>query len=248
MKIKMTGKNVLHSFVVSAVVLSSTAFANELKAPPQRVLMAPQSTFIPGGFDDNDNSQVVIAGKLKNTCYKAAPAKVQVDHSSKTVFVENSAYKYSGCFCAQVEVPYTHTLDLGVLPRGQYNIVTTEGDRMRSQGVLNIGLSLSSSPDDHLYAPVSDLHFEPRLGSDRSTVTLRGRFTSDCMRIVEDRVTYRPDSKIVELLPIVEVSEGPHCQSVSVPFEHEIQVRTPWAGSTLLYVRSLSGQVSQSSR
>ena len=82
---------------------------------PEVVNLIPDEIFIPPGFDNNDHAQVVVSGVFMNSCYKVAPPKSRVDFSRNKIIIENQVYYYPGGWCLQVLVPYSQTIELGVL-------------------------------------------------------------------------------------------------------------------------------------
>lgn len=242
----MRTKIFVKSLAFIAVLVSVSALSEPISFKPQAVKLIPQDTFIPPGFDDNDNAQVVISGYLPNTCYKAGGATAKVDEKEKKIYIQNTAYVYAGCWCAEVIVPYMHTINLGIIPTGQYQVlVQDEKLKFHDQGQLNVVSSKTTSPDDYLYAPVRDVFLENGDPSDTHdggpTLVIRGQYTSNCMRSHEVRVNYR-DHHIIEIFPIVTMTEGPNCHAAAIPFESKVKLQNSWSGSTLIYVRSLNGQ------
>lgn len=91
--------------LVCLVVLCSVAMipvkvmAQDFK--PALVVQEPENVFTPMGFDDNDDVQIVLYGNLTDTCHKSGPVYTRVDRDRKTIYVRNTVYFYSGCWCAE---------------------------------------------------------------------------------------------------------------------------------------------------
>ena len=49
-----------------------------LSGIPEEKVIPIEHVYIPSGFDDNDNVEIVITGFLPNLCHKSPSAKVRV--------------------------------------------------------------------------------------------------------------------------------------------------------------------------
>src|SRR5690606_17044612 len=106
---------------LAAALASPAAAAGD--APQPALVPAPvEAFFVPLGYDDNDNVEVVVHGRFPNTCYKVGPANATVDVAARTVEVEATAFHYQAAGCALVLVPFTQTVALGLLPEGTYTV------------------------------------------------------------------------------------------------------------------------------
>ena len=248
----MQSRNIFRIITGLTLLISSSAFSEPapLGFQPQSLRVVPNNTFIPAGFDDNDTVEVVVSGTLQNTCYRAGSAKVQVDENEMKVVIQNTVNYYPGCWCAEVSSNYKHTVSLGVLKAGKYEVlVQDQKNNSHSQGVLNVAVSKTAAPDDYLYAPVQHVLLEnsnptphsSQPNSDARTIAVRGILSSDCMHLQEMKVSYQTPH-IIEILPIASMDQNPNCHAASIPFESRVKVQSPWTGSTLIYVRSLNGQ------
>ena len=84
---------------------------------PRIVDMELNKAYIPIGFDDNDNVQVMVTGVFNNTCYRVGPTTVHVDETTKTIQIRQSAYDY-GFECLQIELPFAQVVNIGLVPAG----------------------------------------------------------------------------------------------------------------------------------
>lgn len=234
----MVSKKMLVS-TISFLLIGNTTWASKLLDQPQLVGIQPELTFMPPGFDDNDRSQVVIAGAYRSSCYKTGPSTARVDLESKTITITHQAYFYRG-MCLQMLVPYLETVDVGLLPAGEYQVKTLDAQgQTHSEGTLPVAQSASTTPDDFLYAPIDQTYVTPAAGG--ATLTLSGTYPTDCMSLKETKVFYR-SKNIIEVLPIVEATDGPNCHDTNVSFETQVNLMPPWSGKTLIYIRSLNGK------
>lgn len=224
---------------------------------PKQEDTLPAHIFIPPGFDDNDNAQIVVDGELENTCYKVGPTTSRVDTEKKTVVVRQTMYHYTdpGCFCLEVREPYTVTVNLGVLPAGQYKVLVEKGGEQIAKGHLPVAIAKSPNADDYLYAPVSNVYVDPgnelnpsSTSNSETQIVLSGIFKNTCMEIQEVRANLRAGN-IIEVLPIAQLREDRVCAQTIKRFEHRIAVsKLLGSGSSvahgryLIHVRSLNGQ------
>ena len=229
---------VLLSVAVAMIAIEQRSLAEDLS--PALLVQPPENVFTPMGFDDNDNSQVVLFGNLPDTCHKVGPMHYRVDKEKKTIFVRNEVYFYSGCWCADVLVPYTQALNIGVLNAGNYEIAVEKPDgSFQKMAALPIAVATTLSPDDYLYAPVEYVHLEKH-GADAPELVVNGVFHNSCMILKELKVTYRPNH-VIEVQPIAEL-EGTNCTSDARLFSQKIKLTGTLKGRTLIHVRSLNGQ------
>ena len=142
----------------------------ETNQPPVLQPYGLTTSYVPIGFDDNDNIQVTVDGYFSNSCYKVGPTAVKF--AAPNIIVQQYAYKYSG-MCLQIIVPFHQTVNLGILKSGTYHIV--DGSSGTRLGALPVTVAKSSSADDYLYAPVSDAFLT--FSNGKPSVTISGVFT-----------------------------------------------------------------------
>ena len=232
---------------LALMLVAGTSFADDRSFEPVLRSIKPENVFVPTGFDNNDNSQIVLAGNYANTCYKVGPTSASVDHDKRRITVDSQAYFFDGCFCAMVLVPYTKTIDLGILTAGQYDIfVQSEAGETQKTGVLNVATSAGKGQDDYYYAPVSEAFLEnyPTESGD-VTLVLRGTFTNTCMRIKEVKMIQNVPN-VYEVLPIMtdngDELNAPGCKPTSESFTERVTVKSAAKGKALFHVRALSGK------
>lgn len=250
----LTGALALIFMAAVTPARAAASFQDEVDRPgievfqPALVDVAPERVYAPTGFDDNDNAQIVLDGSLPDTCYKLGPTSFKIDAKTRQIFVRQQAYYYPGGWCAQVRINYVQTIDLGILPAGQYDVYVEQSDgTAKASASLPVALSTTSSPDDFLYAPLSSAHLEHSPGklgdSERLgyyTLVLTGTFSSSCMRFKQVKVNVRPGN-ILEVLPIVEIERG-NCAQVTTDFSIGVSLKEIPHGRYLIHVRSLNGQ------
>ncbi len=228
---------------VSALSLVATAQAEPARYNGVSIIKdMPEAAFAPPGFDSNDHSQVVLAGTFMNTCYKAGPASADVDPLTNTIQVTQKAYYLDSSWCMQMLVPYTTTVDVGILPPGNYTVKLV-GEQKQEKAMETLSIAMANDnlgPDDAFYAIADEVSYS------KGVMTLKGRLPGACTRLKEIQVLTRK-ANIVEVLPVLEsVSSGNGavaCADDFMSFVKEVAVKLPsWKGRALFHVRSLNGQ------
>lgn len=228
-------------FSVAALLATvGSASAQTPEPAPRNVTVSPATIYAPPGFDSNDNTQVVLAGMLPNTCYRAGPdAKVRVDKRAQKIFIANEAYLYPADMCLMMEVPFSKVVNIGMLPPGEYTVYIEDArGGAREMTTLPVALAHTRDADDQVYA-VAESATVIRGGRTRSLI-LSGYLTGGCMHLKEVQVLYRR-AGIVEVLPIATVDHVNQCTYQLTRFERKIELNTSWTGEALLHVRSLNG-------
>lgn len=204
---------------------------------PEVVVLKPDHVFAPPGFDDNDSTQIILAGDLPSTCFKVGNVLKKIDKAKKVITLTSTGLFYDGCWCLQTLVPFLQVVDVGVLKSGQYKVLveSPEGGRFRATA-LPVAVSKSSQPDDFLYMPVTEASVE--MTGSHGSLTLSGELSSDCMWYRETKVLYRSPN-LIEVLPIAD-SRG-ECKPKTTPFKVTVELDSPWRGPTLIHIRSLNG-------
>jgi hypothetical protein len=226
----------LFSFLMLAitVLIGSQARASN----PELVNVALTKAYLPIGFDDNDRAQAVVAGTFVSGCYKTGPSSISVDYEKKTVLIRQQAYYYKGN-CIQVAIPFSQTVNLGILREGGYSIIdATSGSTI---GKLPVARATVDTPDDFLYAPVSDAYIREEDGE--RFLYFNGQFPTRCMRLAEVKVHYYSESIVVQ--PIAETLgtiPSLDCAAEPVRFQHRILLKEGLAGTYLLHVRVTNGE------
>ena len=217
--------------IVIALLTSLFGIAADL---PTSVTVPLHRSYIPIGFDDNDNLQITVEGAFPNTCYKVGAASVEVDAPSKIIRIEQKAHHYTG-LCFQMLVPFTHTVDLGFVAAGEYAII--DAATGLNLGDLSVAFAKHSGADDYLYAPISDADIQssPETGH---TLVLRGSFSDRCTVFREVRVVY--GQAVVVVQPIVDRVPERNCGG-KTRFLKTVELKEELKGVYLLHVRSMEG-------
>jgi hypothetical protein len=214
-----------------AVTATASAFAD---TAPAKVPVAFNHVYVVDGFDNNDNVQIVAAGRFNNSCYRNADTNVQIDHATKTIHMAPNAFKYNGT-CLQVMMPFDRVVDFGILQEGTYTLVQGQNVVL---GKINIHHSNVREADDAMYAPISQAYFENENGANK--VFLTGEFPLSCMRVKEVRFNVQPEALVIQ--PIAEIDHSAPCTKGSFPFHTSTNVGPMKSGRYLLHVRSMNGK------
>lgn len=229
-----------HLLLGMGFLASSVAFAQplEIDAPVDKI-------FIPQGFDDNDNVEVVAHGDFMNGCYRVGKSDSFVDEDAKRITIEVSAYRYQhekdqDAVCMQVMTPFIQKVKVGVLKAGTYT-VSVKGAGEAVEETLTIVRRKTEDPDDFLYAPVENAYLKVD-DRGKQSLLLQGTYPHwlvGCQKIKEVRVNRNP-SDVMVVLPITEVSED-NCQDYSFNFSHRVNLPEPFMQEGLLHVRVMNG-------
>jgi hypothetical protein len=229
------------SYILLTSLLALTQFPNAGEAVNVNVSeeeIAADNVFAPLGFDNNDSSELIVTGMLRNLCYKAPKATAQVIGNQIRVTVTALHVRAPGGYCAQMAVPFQEVIELGVLPSANYQVVVASQPPTTP---LNTSLSVveasTSSIDDFVYASVDWIE----TFKDSRKAVLHGYNPSDCYEL--DAVQLVSNNKdAYSVLPIMK-QVNTTCPLKMVPFSYEFQVpRGMTASQILLHTRVLNGK------
>ena len=232
--------------VLPLAIALGTAPAAMAAGSPLLVPSPVQKVFVPEGFDDNDNVQVVLHGHFPNACYKTGPVEAKVDQDAKTITIDPQAYYYQG-FCAMVVIPFIKQVNLGVVKAGTYTLRLKDRQDI-APTTLTISPAKTTAPDDFLYAPVetSDLVKDEQ---GRSVLRVEGTWPytlTGCMTMKEVKAK-QTAGQVLVVQPIADMVEsGPACDEQR--HSHRFRIDTPVNTNSfttekdlLLHVRVLNG-------
>jgi len=222
---------------LAILALSGAAQADLL---PEMKSFMPRATFIPPGFDWNDNAQVILRGEFPSTCFQLAEPSFEV--TGNTVTIRNNVYHHTSSWCLFMVVPYSQVVSLGMLPKGNYNVqIMDHNEKANLVGTLPIGEPLNpDSQDDYVYAQIDEVSFETLNGS--TYVRLKGMVPSDYRCAVMDEIALLYNrANLVEVLPKVKVITRNCRPSVMVKLNQAVEVDSPWKGEHLFHIRTMNG-------
>lgn len=206
--------------------------------------------FIPLGFDDNDNVELIIHGHFPNSCYRTGAAIAQVDDESKEITIQAKSYFYANAEeCVEMTNPFTQSIRLGTLTAGSYKIVVQNDSSTYPN--LEVAHSAVLAPDEYLYAPVDFVNLVPTQDGPHSyMMSVAGnlpKLPDGCLRIKELKTHFSPANVLI-VLPIMQKLSQEECRSGgfapqdSSRFELNKSIQFENPGHYLIHVRSISGE------
>lgn len=119
MKGKFISSAIAMGLVAMSLTWSQSSFAD------REMVYGVTDALIPGGFDSNSDTFVVVSGVFPNGCYSWKRADVTADNFTHEV--RNIANVSEG-MCLMVLVPFTKEVRLGRLAVGEHTIRFVGGD------------------------------------------------------------------------------------------------------------------------
>ena len=231
----------IRSSLLLALTMAGTSLA---QGGPIRQDAPLSRIYIPNGFDDNDNTEVVIQGKLTSTCYHSGDTKVSIDAKTKNITVDADVLFYPDTFCIQSITPYIQEVKTGILDKGTYKVSYVNDPSVHE--TFEVKARTTESPDDFLYAPVKNAFVEVNYSTGKQVLKLQGTFPhmfDGCMVIKDVRVNMEQVDVLV-VLPIAEIVHGAICdqQPADRSFQVTKGLSRPFEGEGLLHVRTLDGK------
>jgi hypothetical protein len=206
---------------------------------PEVVLSPVDHLYVPAGFDNNDNVELVVTGYFPNPCY--ARNKVEVDLKDSKINVKVTAL-YRGeeksLMCPQMLVPYKEVITVGNLQGGDYEININNEDGNGLKDNMTVIEASSNSVDDHLYALVDYVAKDERTGE----ISITGYNFSDCIQL--DKIEYLSNKKdTISVMPVMKKVSS-FCPMKMVPYTHVITPpsETIKSDKMLLHVRTIDGK------
>ncbi|MFT6071219.1 MAG: hypothetical protein ACJAT2_001491 [Bacteriovoracaceae bacterium] len=211
----------------SGVAIASTPV--EIKTPIENI-------YSPNGFDSNDNVEIIIEGFLPNLCHKSPTSKVEIVGSKIKIDVTALRYDASNPFCPEAIVPFVETVNVGLLDKGNYDIIVNGKSIYQKNGSIEVAESTSNSVDEHVYANVDSVMKE----SGSREVELRGYTVSDCFVLDEINIVDNGRDVYSVLPKMKQISD--FCPQKMVPFSYKMEVPSKLKrDKVLLHVRGMNG-------
>lgn len=237
--------------IASALIVAPLiclSFAARAEVPSVTREPAPvEKVFVPQGFDDNDNAEVIVQGRFPNACMKTGPVGRKIDLDTKTITLTPEVYVYRGEPCAQVIVPFTQRVTFGTLSAGTWKIVV-EGMPSLNALPLVVERARSAAPDDFLYAPVEEVVLLPGTMGSRQKLVISGNWPhlqgDGCFSLKEIRTHLGPDNTLV-VRPISEILPASRCTRTTGRkrvFQGSVTLDKPLTADSLIHVRTLNGE------
>lgn len=226
-----------NKLLMTAVAVLSSGLSPALALADTVVAVDAARIFAPTGFDDNDNTQVVVDGLLPSTCFKLTDGWQEIDHQNRTIAIEPRAIFTDGP-CIEVLVPYSYEFNFGELAMGDWLIKTTDGSLQKK---MTIAEATSSGPDDQLYASVDNAYIQDE-GPQGYKIVLEGTYSNTCMVWDKTQLIHK-DALVLEVLPVVKLEQRDNCENRTFPFKGmKVALPSVTEGRYLLHVRSMNGR------
>lgn len=213
---------------------------------PQIVDAPITAVHTPSQFDDNDVAQFIIEGEFPNTCYSVGRVIVragreELEQGIITFHLE--ALRSTKDKCLEVKTPFLKVVDLGILPAGAYSVVQLKN--MKKRATLNVAPAKNNSKVDNFnYAPVDAAYLREDALGFRRVLVLIGTFTNSCMKFSDEVPVFRANdsTRVLEVLPIVEMKQNQLCLEVLRPFFKTIDLPEDIpSGRYLFHIRTMNG-------
>jgi hypothetical protein len=202
-----------------------------------------EAIFIPSGFDDNDNVEVVLHGTFPDGCHRISGATAEIDNEKRRITLYAKAEIDQDAYCVQSLTPYIEPIALGNLEEGSYQVVAASNPEIMES--LAVDRRKTESPDDYLFAPVEHAYIDINRETGKQSLKLQGHFPHyliGCMVLRDVRVRRDPVDVLV-VQPIAELVNTEVCasQPADRSFEYTVGLQEPFHGEGLLHIRSLHG-------
>ncbi|MEY4066288.1 MAG: hypothetical protein RIR26_2496 [Pseudomonadota bacterium] len=231
-----------------AVCFSFLAAQAHAETPSVSQEPAPvEHVFVPQGFDDNDNAEVIIQGRFPNACMKTGPVEKSIDTQNKVIRLRPQVYVYRGEPCAQVIVPFIQRVTFGTLKEGEWRI---EIDGMPSVNPLPLMISRarSATPDEFLYAPVEEVILLPGALGTRQRLVVSGNWpiiTGGGCFVMKQVVTKLGSDNTLVVQPMAELRPPEQCSAATQrkrSFQSAVTLEKSLQSDSLIHVRVLNGE------
>ena len=213
--------------IFALLLLSSTAFAFD-------TVKINGQVYVADGFDNNDLVEVTVVGKLPNTCYRNPT--FEIDRKGSKIEIRLFAhYTLLEEGCREVSVPYTETINFGMMYSGSYAVALVNKRSTESKSLF-IKESSSQLMDEFLYGNVSGV-VESEAGRG---IELVGANPVNCL--VFDKMISEVQNSIIVLRP--QFKEVGVCENKSTPFKIKYNVphMTNQPKGIMLHVRVMNGR------
>lgn len=124
------------TLMILVLTMTHAASARTSHTATKEVDISISDAFVPGGFDSDADSYVVVNGVYPNGCYRWLRAEV----TNKDTFNHDikAIASVSQGLCIMVLVPFNHDVHLGKLASGEHTLKFLNGDGTYLQKTLKI--------------------------------------------------------------------------------------------------------------
>lgn len=228
----MLAKSIIFKFFIIFSAIFSISGA--IQAQEIRGIKLSRS-YVPQGFDDNDNATLVVEGYLPSECYRIGFLEKKVEGNQIILNQKTYFYKMDGC--ARRATHFKQDIFLGILPEGTYQIVDKNSNEVLD--ILPIKKANKLTPDDLPYANVLDVNYTEE--NSNPTANLELELPNSCWEVDEVRVE-KESNDVVTVLPIIKHTGNNICAQAVVHVVKKVDLSSLERGKYLLHVRSVSGK------
>jgi len=244
-RLKSEGELMLITTLLSFISLIGQV-ADEVETKrPVRVDAPIRAVHVPGYLDNNDVAQFMIEVEFPNSCYAMGRVIVRAqteDLDAGKIGFQLEALKYDRPTCLQVKTKTLKVVDLGILPSGSYQLTGLKDSRVYNN--IRIAKAEGRSIDNFTYAPVDALFLKNDQQGNRRLLVLVGSYRNSCMKLRSEIPVYRANdtTRVIEVLPIVEMEKDQICLEQIVPFMVPVEIpdKIP-SGEYVFHVRTMNG-------
>ncbi|MGZ3708269.1 MAG: hypothetical protein ACXWPM_05545 [Bdellovibrionota bacterium] len=203
------------------------------------------------GFEEKNNVQAVLYGRLPNGCYTVGDTTVERNDTTRIILVRQYAIHETEGVCADEEtmpdhmkmtIPFTNEVAIGNLPAGVYRYQFNKVGEGLTLRTLTVSRNITPNVDTLPYAAVTSVSAPDVMnGVDHLVVTISGILNSTCTTL-DDHVRVLNEDDVLVLLPTVQVQKNVLCAQMLIPFEKKMDLGTTYPGVHLIHTRSMNGR------
>ncbi|WP_409479870.1 hypothetical protein [Pseudobdellovibrio sp. HCB154] len=128
--------NTVTKISTSLILIVMAGIAKAENLPAKDVVVPINEAFVPGGFDSQSDSFVVVSGIFPNGCYRWKNAEVK--NVSEFVHEVTSHALVNQGMCIMVLVPFSKDVRLGRLQSGTHALRFLNGDGTYMEKTLTV--------------------------------------------------------------------------------------------------------------
>lgn len=218
-----------------SITVLALSISSLLQAAPVVVDAPIDHLFVPNGFDNNDNVEVMVTGNFPTTCFSRNKVEVAVKNEIINVKVTSLDSSKDNSNCETIEIPFMENVTIGNLQAGDYKVIVNN----KLTEKLTVDVSSSNSVDDHLYAMINyvELGFTGGLSGEAMLVGKK----QDCLEL--DKVEYLSNGKdTLSILPIMKKVATCTGEKSYLEVPVKFQPRAFANSKVLLFVRTMDGK------
>lgn len=207
-----------------------------MASTPVEKIVPVTGVYTPRGYDTLDSSELVISGFLPNGCHQNPRISYTVQNRNINIKVTSLYYSSDNPFCPEVILPFVKTVDLGLLEKGDYNVVVNESSVYKKESIFSVAEATQDKRRDQVFANVQHIEKHPEEGY----IKLVGHKPSQCFELDEMRLLDNHEGTI-SVMPIMRKIDQ-SCAFLVTPFSYKVFLpNVDREKPTLVHVRSMDG-------